>query len=125
MFQRIREARKSETGFTLIELLIVIIILGILAAVVVFAVSGISDRGKTSACKSNLNTANTAVEAYDAQKGNYPATFGDLVTGGFLHDDGTVQATSGTSVVYGSGTNQYTLTYSGAATHNVTASPAC
>jgi general secretion pathway protein G len=56
-----------EQGFTLIELLIVIVILGILAAVVVFAVSGITDRGGSSACQADVNTLRTAIEAYRAQ----------------------------------------------------------
>ena len=46
--------KKNDEGFTLIELLIVIVILGILATVVVFAVGGITDKGKTSACKAEL-----------------------------------------------------------------------
>ena len=54
-------------GFTLIELLVVIVILGILAAVVIFAVSGITDRGQASACKAEAASVRTAVEAYDAQ----------------------------------------------------------
>ncbi|MGA0895524.1 MAG: type II secretion system protein, partial [Ilumatobacteraceae bacterium] len=37
---------KSDKGFTLVELLIVIVILGILATVTVFAVQGITTRGK-------------------------------------------------------------------------------
>ena len=59
-------------GFTLIELLVVIVILGILAAVVVFAVNGITDKGKTNACKTELRTVKTAIEAYNAQEGAYP-----------------------------------------------------
>ena len=53
MRQRLRAARQDESGFTLIELLIVIVILGVLAGVVVFAVSGITDRGVTAACKAD------------------------------------------------------------------------
>ena len=37
---------KQDKGFTLVELLIVIVILGILATVTVFAVRGITDRGR-------------------------------------------------------------------------------
>jgi general secretion pathway protein G len=66
MLQQIRKAMKEEKGFTLIELLIVIVILGVLAAIVVFSVSGITDRGKTSACKADVATVTSAVEAYYA-----------------------------------------------------------
>jgi general secretion pathway protein G len=84
MLHRIREARKNESGFTLIELLIVIVILGVLAGIVVFAVSGISDNGTKSACKSDLKSVEVAGEAYYAQKGSYAAAIGDL-SPGFLH----------------------------------------
>jgi type II secretion system protein G len=84
MLKRIKEARENESGFTLIELLIVIVILGVLAAIVVFSVSGITDRGKANACKADLATVTTAVEAYYAQNGSYPTGQGDLVPG-FLH----------------------------------------
>ena len=63
-----------EHGFTLIELLVVIAILGILAAVVVFSVNGITDRGKKSACQTDTSTIQTALEAFDAKNGGYPAT---------------------------------------------------
>ena len=64
--------KSNDEGFTLIELLIVIVILGILATVVVFAVGGITDRGKKSACDADRKTLEVAVEAYNAQYGVYP-----------------------------------------------------
>jgi prepilin-type N-terminal cleavage/methylation domain-containing protein len=67
MYKRLHEARKNESGFTLIELLIVIVILGVLAGIVVFAVSGINDTSKKSACKSDLKNVEIASEAYYAQ----------------------------------------------------------
>jgi general secretion pathway protein G len=73
MLERIREARRNESGFTLIELLIVIVILGVLAGIVVFAVSGINDDSKTSACKSDKKNVEIAAEAYYAQNKSYPA----------------------------------------------------
>ena len=51
MLARIRAARENESGFTLIELLIVIVILGVLSGIVVFSVSGITNRGNKAACK--------------------------------------------------------------------------
>ncbi|MFJ9314355.1 type II secretion system protein [Pimelobacter simplex] len=70
---RLTEARRDQRGFTLIELLIVIVILGVLAAIVVFSVRGITDRGKTSACKADVATVQTAVEAYYAKQTTSPA----------------------------------------------------
>ena len=74
MLQRLRAARRNQNGFTLTELLIVIVILGVLAGIVVFAVAGITDRGTTAACQADVRTVQTAVEAYHAENGEYPAT---------------------------------------------------
>jgi len=96
--------RRSDAGFTLIELLIVIVILGVLAAIVVFSVSGITDRGKTSACKASVQTVDTAAEAYIANGGTGPAasvTLGTL-SPNYLHsiptDIGGTAVTGATTV---------------------------
>jgi prepilin-type N-terminal cleavage/methylation domain-containing protein len=78
------EETKQDKGFTLVELLIVIVILGILATVTVFAVTGITTRGKDSACKSDVKTIQTAEEAYNANTGAY-GTEAQLVSGGLMH----------------------------------------
>jgi prepilin-type N-terminal cleavage/methylation domain-containing protein len=75
MHRMIERARQQE-GFTLIELMIVIVILGVLAGIVLFAVGGITDRGTSAACKTDVSTIETGVEAYFAKTGSYPA---DLV----------------------------------------------
>jgi prepilin-type N-terminal cleavage/methylation domain-containing protein len=78
------EEAKQDKGFTLVELLIVIVILGILATVTVFAVTGITTRGKDSACKADIKTLQTAEEAQNANTGAY-GTEAQLVSGGLLH----------------------------------------
>ena len=107
-----------EQGFTLIELLVVIVILGVLAAVVVFAVNGITDRGHSSACKSEVATLNTAIQAFYAKTEPNPAypagplalLGSQLITAGLL---------SSSSVVPGASTS-YTPAYN-ATTGNYTA----
>jgi len=103
MLAQIREARRNESGFTLIELLMVIVILGVLAGIVVFAVGGINDQGEAAACRADMKTVETAVEAFYAQNDStYPAVIGDLVPD-FLHSvpDGTVTlAADGHTVSY-------------------------
>ena len=75
MLDRLRaRAQRSDEGFTLIELLIVIVILGILAAIVVFAVGNSTNQAKTSACQADKKTVETALEAYKANVGSYPAS---------------------------------------------------
>ena len=92
MDRLVRKVKRGEGGFTLIELVIVIVILGILAAVVVFAVSGINDRGTLSACKADVKSIDVAAETYFAQKGTAAPTLNDLVNGGFLHKDAQINA---------------------------------
>jgi prepilin-type N-terminal cleavage/methylation domain-containing protein len=115
---RMIERAREEGGFTLIELMIVIVILGILAGIVLFAVGGITDRGTVAACKTDLSTIQTGVEAYYAKTGGYPAHLVPNVTdpaGGnqFLKWDagftGSTGPATGTSDVH-TGTG-YSVTY--------------
>ena len=76
MRQRLRAVRAhrgSDGGFTLTELLIVIVILGVLTGIVVFAVGAFTDRGEVAACKADKKTVESALEAFRAQTGGYPA----------------------------------------------------
>ena len=82
---RLSRRPASERGFTLIELLVVIIILGVLAAVVVFAVRGVGDKGKSNAVTIDERTIRTAEEAYCAKFGQY-GNGADLIREGFLSE---------------------------------------
>ena len=117
MREQIRKARQEESGFTLIELLMVIVILGILAGIVVFSVSGVTDKGNAAACKADYKAVQVASEAYYAKNGSYATAIGPastattLMGGGFLRT--APQADKG-----------YTITYA-AATGAVSATGAC
>jgi general secretion pathway protein G len=89
--------KRNQKGFTLIELVVVIVILGILAAVVVFAVSGSTDKAQTSACAAERSAVETAVEAYRASEGGYPVDEAPLV-GNFLRAAPTNYDISGSQV---------------------------
>jgi prepilin-type N-terminal cleavage/methylation domain-containing protein len=89
----------TDEGFTLIELLIVVVILGILAGIVVFAVGGITDRGKSSACSTEKKTIQTAEEANFAQTGSYSTTA--LLVPKFLADAPTsYEVTTASATAY-------------------------
>jgi type II secretion system protein G len=113
MLDRVHQARKNQDGFTLIELLMVIVILGVLAGIVVFAVNGIQDRGKASACKADVKTVETALEAYYAKTSAYPAA-----------NDWTVLTTGVDRFLHSQPSSpDYTITF--AATGIVSAAGAC
>jgi len=106
---------KSERGFTLIELMLVIVILGILAGVVIFATSGIVDRGNVAACKTDLKTIEVAVEAYRAKNGAYPPNLEPTLVSTpdqFLRPDASLVADTKTG-------DGYTIDYQGSGTGEV------
>ena len=104
------ENTSRDRGFSLVELLIVIVILGILATVVVFAVTGMSNRGKTTSCKADLHVLQNAEEAYNAKDSN-SGVYGDqadLKAAGLIHE-----VSPNFTVVVGPGTGSaasYTIT---------------
>ncbi|GAC1384330.1 MAG: hypothetical protein NVSMB48_19270 [Marmoricola sp.] len=102
--------RSRDLGFTLIELLIVIVILGILAAIVVFSVSGITDKGNQSACRADVASVTAAEEAYYAnQTGNpsysTPASIQSDLVPGYLHSWPTA-----TTITYTTSGSDFTVT---------------
>ncbi len=64
--------KKRQSGFTIVELLIVIVIIGILATLVIVTFSGIQQRARDTQRKTDINAAQSHVEAYYANFGNYP-----------------------------------------------------
>jgi type IV pilus assembly protein PilA len=61
----------EEQGFTLVELLIVILIIGVLAEIAIPAFLGQASKANDAAAKSALHTAQTAIEAYRLDHGDY------------------------------------------------------
>jgi general secretion pathway protein G len=71
-----RRRRKGEGGFTLIELLVVIAVLTVLAAIILFNVVGVANRGKTSACQTDVKSIQTASDAYYGDNSAYSTSDG-------------------------------------------------
>jgi len=69
---------RSRKGLTLIELLIVVIILGALAAIAIPRISTSATTAKSNACKTNIDTLNTAIEMYHIDHGSYPTLLADV-----------------------------------------------
>lgn len=68
----------KQSGFTIVELLIVIVVIGILAAITIVAYNGIQNRARATTSKSMAQNVVKKAEAYNADKGTYPAALADL-----------------------------------------------
>ncbi len=64
--------QRKESGFTIVELLIVIVVIGILAALVITTFSGVQKKARDTERQTDIKALHGQVEAYYAQKGNYP-----------------------------------------------------
>jgi type IV pilus assembly protein PilA len=67
----LRDLRRNEKGFTLIELLVVILIIGILAAIALPAFLNQRAKAQDTEAKSNVRTAQTAMETYFTDNQDY------------------------------------------------------
>jgi len=75
VLHRLGRRAQSEKGFTLIELLLVIVIIGILAAIAIPSFVNQRSKAFDAAAKSNLRTAESAMETYSTDhSGAYPAS---------------------------------------------------
>lgn len=69
------QALSAKEGFTLIELMLVVIIIGVLVGMVMPNLAGKSEQAKRSVARADIeaNIA-TALELYEVDNGNFPAT---------------------------------------------------
>ncbi len=66
-----RGVRGDERGFTLIELLVVIVIIAVLAEIAIPSFLGQASKADDAAARSALHTAQTAIETYRLDHGDY------------------------------------------------------
>jgi type IV pilus assembly protein PilA len=71
MLHKLRQRAGDEKGFTLIELLVVILIIGILAAIALPAFLNQREKAQDSAAKSDVRTAQTAMETFYTDHQSY------------------------------------------------------
>jgi prepilin-type N-terminal cleavage/methylation domain-containing protein/prepilin-type processing-associated H-X9-DG protein len=79
---RLGESSLPVAGFTLVEMLVVIAIIAILIALTVPVVNSIQERGRTTACASNLRQIGTALLAFAGEHdGDFPVAGGVIPHG--------------------------------------------
>ncbi|TMM02101.1 MAG: type II secretion system protein [Actinobacteria bacterium] len=74
MLNTLRNRLHGEEGFTLIELLVVILIIGILAAIAIPSFLNQKGKGEDAQAKSSVRSAQTAMETFYTDKGDYDCT---------------------------------------------------
>lgn len=66
---------KSKNAFTLIEVMLVVVIIGILAAMVIPNMAGRGEQARVAAARADIDAnLGTALDLYELDNGQYPAT---------------------------------------------------
>ncbi|MBF0499883.1 MAG: prepilin-type N-terminal cleavage/methylation domain-containing protein [Candidatus Riflebacteria bacterium] len=95
-----RMFRIDTAGFTLMEVMVVIIVISVLASIVGPMIGSITDQGKATATKAQLQNIKTALVNYSSDLGNFP----------FVGPPGTSGDASITPIKYGGHTGIKNLT---------------
>jgi len=77
-------ARRTASGFTLIEVMIVMALIVVLAGIGLATHANSQTRAREAVLKENLFRMRDAIDQYYADRNEYPATLGALVTSTYL-----------------------------------------
>ena len=74
-----RMVSRKHKGFTLIEMLIVIVVIAILALIVIPRLLGAGRKAKEATLRGDLHQIRNAIQQFEADLGDYPASLDQLV----------------------------------------------
>lgn len=69
-----KKRQAGQAGFTLTELLVVVAILAIVAGLAVIGLGAMRSNATRQACKADVDTYQTAIEAFKVDQSAYPGT---------------------------------------------------
>jgi len=75
-----RMVNRRRKGFTLIEMLIVIVVIAILALIVIPRLLGAGRKAKEATLRGDLHQLRNAIQQFEADCGDYPASLDQLQT---------------------------------------------
>jgi general secretion pathway protein G len=75
-----RLVNRKRRGFTLIEMLIVIVVIAILALIVIPRLLGAGRKAKEATLRGDLHQIRNAIQQFEADCGDYPASLAQLQT---------------------------------------------
>jgi general secretion pathway protein G len=86
MMTSLRIRRRPAAGFTMIEVLIVVTLVVLLASIALVNYTNSVRRTREAVLKENLFRMREAIDQYYADKGQWPSSLDDLVSGNYLRE---------------------------------------
>jgi general secretion pathway protein G len=74
-------AHRPQAAFTLIEIMLVVVIIGVLATIAIVKVGNKITDARINATKVTVASIRSAIGQYELEKGKYPDSLADLVSG--------------------------------------------
>ena len=104
-----KSINKSK-GFTIVELLVVIVVIAILAAISIVSYTGVTKTAKANAAATNADQVASAANAYNSEKGFFPA-LGSINSGTYVKLSNLTPIAGGAAVLSGATGDENKILY--------------
>lgn len=75
---------KSNHGFTLIEMMVVMLVISVLLVITIPNITKHNENINKKGCGAYKKMVEAQVQSFELEKGKYPASLDELITGGYL-----------------------------------------